>query len=276
MSRGRALKDGLDYFSMDVHLDDKFQLLEAEHGLNGFAVIVKLYQKIYGGYGYYSQWNEEVALLFARSCGLGGNAVSEIVASAVRRGLFDGPLLNKYGILTSSGIQKRYFEATERRKSIKVIEEYLLLSVQSIPSNVNIISINADINSENANRNSQSKVKESKGKESKVKESNCEPDERPDFNTIEAYASSNLSYLSPKNMEELITFTEDFPDDVIRHAIDEACAYNVRTFGYVRGILNAYKRNGHKTLGDVLAAESAKKAQQQQPQHNGREIRWVK
>lgn len=273
MSRGRALKDGLDYFSMDVHLDDKFQLLEAEHGLNGFAVIVKLYQKIYGGYGYYSQWNEEVALLFARSCGLGGNAVSEIVASAVRRGLFDGPLLNKYGILTSSGIQKRYFEATERRKSIKVIEEYLLLNVPSIPSNVNIISINADINSENANGNSQSKVKESK-----VKESNCEPDERPDFNTIEVYASTHLDSLSPREMQELMDFAEDIPDELIRHAIDVACKNGVRRFSYVRKVLNRYAESGYKTVAEAEADAARYKQSKQpaEPPKPEKQIRWVR
>ena len=42
-------KSGLEYFPLDVVLDDKFELIEAEFGLTGFAVIVKLFQKIYGG-----------------------------------------------------------------------------------------------------------------------------------------------------------------------------------------------------------------------------------
>lgn len=252
MARGRSFKDGLDYFSMDVHLDDKFQLIEAEFGLKGFAVVVKLYQKIYGGLGYYCEWNEEVSLLFRSRCGLGGNDVSEIVSAAVRRGLFDERLLKTYGILTSSGIQKRYFEATERRKCVQVFEEYLLLNISDLPSNVCIKSINVDINSENAYGNSQSKLKETKGKETTTDSGG-----RPDFNTVEAYAASNLQHLSPANMDELVSYQEQLTDDMIRHAIDEACACGKRTYYTVRNILNRYVQKGHRGMGDVLAEEEA-------------------
>jgi len=72
------MKSGLEFFPLDVHMDDKVELIEAEFGLAGFAVIVKLYQKIYGA-GYYCEWSKEVALLFGKKIGLGVNAVSEIV-----------------------------------------------------------------------------------------------------------------------------------------------------------------------------------------------------
>ena len=71
------MKSGIDYLPLDVHLDQKWQLIEAEFGLAGFAVVVKLLQRIYGQEGYYGDYNEEVALLFSRECGLGGNVVSE-------------------------------------------------------------------------------------------------------------------------------------------------------------------------------------------------------
>ena len=272
MGKGRALKDGLDYFSMDVHLDDKFQLLEAEHGLQGFAVMVKLLQKIYGGSGYYCDWTEEVALLFARSCGLDCNAVKEIVATAARRGLIDARLLDEFGIITSSGIQKRYLDAVERRKSVKIIKEYLLLSVPSIPSNVDIISINVDINSQNECNNSQSKVKESK-----VKESKCDDDVRPDFNTVEAYASSQLDFLSQRDMQDLITFQNDLPEELIRHAIDVACEKGVRKFSYVRKVLNRYAESGYRTVAEAKSdtARYEKSKQQPAPQQPERKIRWV-
>ena len=44
----RPIKNGVDYFPLDVHLDKKFELIEAEFGLTGFAVVVKLLQRIYG------------------------------------------------------------------------------------------------------------------------------------------------------------------------------------------------------------------------------------
>jgi hypothetical protein len=168
------VKSGLDYFSLDVHLDEKFELIEAEFGLKGFAVIVKLFQKIYGQQGYYCEWTEEIALLFARNCCYsndfekGGNAVSEIVSAAIKRGIFDKELYEKYGILTSAGIQKRYFEACARRKEVTVKKEYLLLCNTELFKNVHISSENVNISKENVYISQQSKVKESKVKKSKV------------------------------------------------------------------------------------------------------------
>lgn len=54
------MKSGIDYFPLDVALDEKFELIEAEFGLTGFGVVVKLLQKIYGGQGYYVEWTKEV------------------------------------------------------------------------------------------------------------------------------------------------------------------------------------------------------------------------
>ena len=123
------MKTGLDYFPLDVYGDDRWDLIEAEFGITGFGVMVKLYQKIYGGAGYYCDWTREVALLFCHGCGLGGGVVSEIVAAAFRRGFFDKALYERYRILTSAEIQKRYFEAATRRKQVTVIKEYLLVEL---------------------------------------------------------------------------------------------------------------------------------------------------
>lgn len=157
----RPQKCGVDYFPLDTVLDTKFELIEAEFGLTGFAIVVKLLQKIYGEQGYYCEWTDEVALLFSRRCG-GGNAVSEIVSAAIKRGIFDKDMYDKYSILTSKGIQKRYFEAVSRRVCVEVKSEYLLVCATDLPENVNRNEINVNRNSENVDRNTQSKVKESK------------------------------------------------------------------------------------------------------------------
>ena len=125
------MASGIPYFPLDTHLDEKFQLIEAEFGITGFGVVVHLLQEIYGGQGYYLEYTTEVALLFARKIGLGGSAVSEIVEASIRRGIFDKDLFKKYHILTSTGIQKRYFTAVIRRKKIEVKKEYLLISLDN-------------------------------------------------------------------------------------------------------------------------------------------------
>ena len=85
----RPIKSGLDYFPLDCVLDDKIKLIEAEFGLKGFAVIIKLYQKIYAEQGYYCKWTKEIALLFTKENGLNGNVVLRIIKSAIYRGIFD-------------------------------------------------------------------------------------------------------------------------------------------------------------------------------------------
>ena len=265
----RPQKAGVEYFPLDVENDDKLDLIEAEFGLTGFAVIVKLYQRIYK-LGYYCEWNDEVALLFGKRLGTGGKAVSEIVSAAIRRKLFDEEIYRKYGVLTSRGIQKRYFEIVARRKNVDVEQRYLLVSRDLIPVNVNIMYAETPVNvntmqtetPENAYRSTQSKVKESKVKESKVllherplAAAAVETDQRPDFNTVEAYASGNLRYLSPGNMEELASFAEDFPADMLRYAVDLAVGAGKPTWNYVRGILRSWQSKGFKTIGDARNEE---------------------
>lgn len=84
-------------------------------------------------------------------------------------------------------------------------------------------------------------------------------EERPDFDTLEAYAANNLRNLSPRNCEELISFGDDLPDDLIRHAIDEACAAGAPTWSYTRAILNRYVDSGFKSVGDAKAAEQKRR-----------------
>ena len=155
------MKSGIDYFPLDVTLDEKFELIEAEFGLTGFGVVVKLLQRIYGGQGYYVEWTNEVALLFAKRIGLGGSVVSEIVEASIKRGIFDKTLYDKYHILTSSGIQKRYFEAVGRRKSVEVEGRYLLVDATLFSKNVVIKGENVYIFGKNADISQQSREEES-------------------------------------------------------------------------------------------------------------------
>ena len=84
------------------------------------------------------------------------------------------------------------------------------------------------------------------------------------FDTLEAYASGNLTVLSPRNMEELVSFKADMSEELIRHAIDEACANGKRTWAYVRSILSRYLQNGIKSVGDAVADKESFQQQRQQ------------
>lgn len=162
----RPNKAGLDYFELDCHLDEKVRLIQAEFGLKGFAVVVKLYQKIYSEFGYYCEWNDDSLLLFASENGVSGrgekNLISEIISACIKRNIFSEELYREFGILTSKGIQKRYLNAVSRREKVELKKEYLLLGVDKNNKNVVINQVNVNKNTVNDNSNSQSKVEKSK------------------------------------------------------------------------------------------------------------------
>ena len=164
----RPVKEGVDYFPLDVAMDTKVELLEAQFGLKGFAVFVKLLQYIYGGHGYYGEWTEDIGLLFSRKISEDRNLVSDIVQTALRRGLFHKGLFDKYAILTSKGIQERYFEMTKKRKIEKVRKEYLLVHGAQNLVSAELTGVSAELTTVSSGDNSQSKEKEIKLKESKL------------------------------------------------------------------------------------------------------------
>ena len=184
--------EGVNYFPLDVHLEDKVNLIEAEFGLTGFAVLIKLYQKIYGGSGYFTLWDNEVEMLFSSKINIDIKRLKRIVEKCIERDIFSKDMYDNFSILTSKGIQKRFFTITKRRKESDVKWDYILLNKKEIKE-LNLKKLmepdkkiackndkNADkkdknvcSSEENAGKNEQSKVKESKvnkSKESKVEE----------------------------------------------------------------------------------------------------------
>lgn len=180
---GRQNKVGLDYFELDCHMDDKIELIEAEFGLKGFAIVVKLFQSIYSGLGYYCEWTPDISILWARRLGVShsvdfgkldtvddtsalsgfpNNLINNVIAASIRRDIFSKELFNKYRILTSSGIQKRYLSATSKRELVELKKEYLLISVPKNRTNVVINSISDGRNSISVVRNEQSRVEKSR------------------------------------------------------------------------------------------------------------------
>jgi len=160
----RTFKTGLDYFSFDVDFfeDEKIEFVSAKFGELGELILIKLLCRIYRN-GYFIEFGEDEQLLFAKRSGenITIELVSQVVDEALKRNFFSKEHFEKYQILTSNGIQKRYFEATQRRKEIPIFSEYLI-NVNINPENVNIIGLNDG-------KSTQRKGKERKGKEITVK-----------------------------------------------------------------------------------------------------------
>jgi hypothetical protein len=199
----KHMKQGLEYFSLDTTLDNKFELIEAEFGLVGFGIVVKLYQMIYGQQGYYVEWSDEVALMFAKKNNVGVSVVSEVVKTTLKRGIFDEAKFKQYGILTSLGVQKRFLEAVKRRLNAEIKREY----------DMSILCNNSDDvykNSKNVYRNDKNvyilgkNVTESKVKESKVKESKESVQASPrSQNFIKPTFDEILAYSKERKREDL-------------------------------------------------------------------------
>ena len=151
----RPQKVGLDYFPLDVNIDqdDKVALIEAQHGILGFGIIIKLLMKIYSE-GYFYNWTEKEQILFSRRVNVDINTINAIIEDCSKWGIFSSELLKKYEILTSKGIQVRYFEAAKRRQRVEVIKEYLLLGKSYLKDFDKVVIV--DINRVNVSINSQS------------------------------------------------------------------------------------------------------------------------
>lgn len=188
----RPLKQGLDYFPLDVGFlqDMKVRRIIKSCGASAISVLIWLLGSCYRDEGYYIWWTEDLPFIVADEIGVTEGCVQEVVKRALQVGFFDASMKEKHGILTSAGIQKRFLEVTSRRKAAFLRRDFALISV-----NVDNNSINVCNNSINVYSNEQSKVKKRKGKESKEKESKEKEEEKNVLSSqdeiIQSYFSSN-------------------------------------------------------------------------------------
>ncbi len=247
---GRTVKEGLDYFPLDTVMDTKIKLIKAEFGLVGFALVVMLYQKIYGEHGYYCEWTDEVALLFASETGVGGCVVSELIAACIRRGIFSEEMYTKYSILTSKGVQERYFEATSRRVRSKLKDEYLLVSIADFKINVAEMPISVaekgiyvDINTTKESKVNKSKV----NKNSVVQYDNADLYKKP--SVCNGSITKGVIILSDEQMDELV---ELMPLNVLNHYLQKLADFIISKDAVVRNHFETIKRWYEKDYGGQL------------------------
>lgn len=166
---GRPTKQGIDYFPMDVGFftDVKIRKISRACGSQSTSILICLLCNIYKDEGYYILWDEDLPFVISDTVGVSEGAVKEVLIKSLQVGFFDQELYEKYKILTSSGIQKRFLLATYQRKETTIIPEYLINCANN--------SINCTINSINHSDNEQSKSKvKVNRKKRKEKENNKE------------------------------------------------------------------------------------------------------
>ncbi len=265
----RPIKQGIDYYPKDVKAkyDTKFKYVESKNTFIARLVIYELWDLIYGEEGYYTKFDNIKKVLFLGDLPISEQQLDDILESCFEIEMFDKNLYEKYEVLTSPSIQKRFLAAIGRRKKVNVFYEYFLLPKNEYVNinwvYVDINSINDDNNPENADSNTQSKVKERKGKEIKVKNNNATELVDPLINFFQANGfGSYTQFISEDITHTLNDFkkngsTDDEALELVIRSLEISVENNVRSWKYAKSILNKWIDKALKNV-DMVEAEEKK------------------
>lgn len=115
----------VDIFDNDTKID---KLLDAQ-GWIGFSVYFYLCLRAFGSDGYFYKWSYDDCASTARKMGsgIGSGTIYEVVGYCLQIGLFDKRLFDRWGVLTSKGIQRSYWTVAKSRRDRAVFKELWLL-----------------------------------------------------------------------------------------------------------------------------------------------------
>ena len=165
-------KQGVDYSSWSVDIfdgDKKIDKLLDAKGWKGFGVYFFLCQRAYKTNGYFYEWGYDDCATTARKMGGGINSgtVRETVDYCLQVDLFDKGLFDRWGVLTSRGIQRRFWIVLSERRSKTVYSEYWLLKPEECKGLVKV-TLNSDMQPTNSDmqptNSDMPRIKESKVK----------------------------------------------------------------------------------------------------------------
>lgn len=237
----RPTKQGLDYFPLDVGFlrDSKIRRMMRANA-QSIPVLVSLLCTIYRDDGFYMRWTEDQPFLVADEVGISEGAVTEIAQKAIQVDFFDSDIFNKYRILTSRGIQKRFFSSTSRKKEVLVPREILLVDVSACNNLVFV-----DINSVNVRNNPQSKVKERKVKESKNTGRRVRAIATVPETVLEECRSFLGGDVNSTHFAELSHLVELHGEGRVIEAMRIAEKRGTRRLAYAEGILRNWRKDGY-------------------------------
>lgn len=220
----RPRKRGIDYFPLDVGFfeDMKVRRIKKDCGINSIPILIVILCWIYRDDGFFVGVNDDLTFLIAEQLGISQGAVEDTVRKAVQVDFFDADMFHKYQILTSAGIQKRYFKAVSERKDVEVPGIFVLTSV-SRPDNV----INRPDNPVNPPDNEQRIVKDSKAKKRKASTDEADAPSRFDAKKfIAAWNENGLNQIvtlnrNTKRYGMLKARIDEFGEDAVLVAISK-------------------------------------------------------
>ena len=174
----RPKKQGLDYFqkNVDFYQDIKIRKLIRHKGIQAVSVYDILLCQIYR-VGYYISWDDDLPFIVSEISDLKEDDILDIINYALSIGLFDQTMYDEHQVLTSHGIQERFFDfCTVAKRKVSASLPYLLVDLsgkivspekQSVITEETIVfpeetTDTSEETGENSAKSTQSKVKKSK------------------------------------------------------------------------------------------------------------------
>jgi hypothetical protein len=178
----RPIKEGFDYFSLDVDFlhDRKVAELGGKYGNDGRMLFITLLARIYDEHGYYMEYDEGLIYVLSNDLNISPEKTGQILNFLLTRSLLNEHLFNGDKILTSRGIQKRFQQmAKSKRRTVEVNENFWILKNCETESFIKVAhfedkySKNPDKYSKNHSKYSKNPLNKNKSKnksKSKIKE----------------------------------------------------------------------------------------------------------
>ena len=215
---GRQTKRGIDFFSLDVDFEGDVKLYILETETIGYATLIAAWQTIYRNNGYYAEYTKDFRLLIKDLIKADEVEIKRCLDIAIGRGLFDQRLCETYNVLTSRGIQSRYFNAAKRKAAIRFNPEYALIDMKNF-TNLQTVAVSTQkqgLSGSNCKQNSPNCNSFATKEKEKEKEKEKVYSERvsADINSTEKMSTSAkfctwvADYLAEKNITILTGFMD--------------------------------------------------------------------
>ena len=140
---GRNVKQGFNYFSLDVDIfsDIKIRKLIKNHSGRALSVYICVLAFIYRN-GYYVLNDEDFGFIVSEQTGDKVEFIEAVLDYCVKVGLFSAEMFEQ-GVYTSKGVQERYLAMCKASRRNIVFSEYTLISSEEIGINSEEIAINS-------------------------------------------------------------------------------------------------------------------------------------
>ena len=141
---GRNVKQGFNYFSLDVDIfsDIKIRKLIKNHSGRALSVYICVLAFIYRN-GYYVLNDEDFGFIVSEQTGDKVEFIEAVLDYCVKVGLFSAEMFEQ-GVYTSKGVQERYLAMCKASRRNIVFSEYILISSEEMGINSEEIAINSE------------------------------------------------------------------------------------------------------------------------------------